>query len=127
MNSAVFLTLVGSLLLFAGISCEEAPRQAVAEKKSSVPLTDYEIGLELLAQNDCLSCHQVEQKSIGPSYRAIALKYDSTEENLQSLASKIQKGGTGVWGTIPMTPHPQLSAEDARMLVRYIFSLKKPS
>jgi len=127
MNSAVFLTLVGGLLLFAGTSCEETPRKVVAERGPSAPATDYEKGLELLAQNDCLSCHQVEQKSIGPSYRDIALKYVSTAENLQLLASKIRKGGSGVWGTIPMTPHPQLSEEEAQTLVRYIFSLKKPS
>jgi cytochrome c len=106
------------------------------EKKEAAPATtgstssnsnnpDYQKGLELVAKSDCLTCHKVADKLIGPAYQDIAAKYESTDENIELLAGKIIKGGQGVWGQIPMTAHPQLSEEDARQMVKYIFLLKK--
>ena len=106
------------------------------EKKEAAPATtgstssnssnpDYQKGLELVANSDCLTCHKVADKLIGPAYQDIAAKYESTDENIELLAGKIIKGGQGVWGQIPMTAHPQLSEEDARQMVKYIFLLKK--
>ena len=106
------------------------------EKKEAAPATtgstssnssnpDYQKGLELVANSDCLTCHKVAEKLIGPAYQDIAAKYEATDENIEMLAGKIIKGGQGVWGQIPMTAHPQLSEEDARQMVKYIFLLKK--
>jgi cytochrome c len=83
---------------------------------------DYQKGLELVASHDCLSCHTVSEKLLGPSYRSIAGKYDSSA--VSSLAQKIIKGGQGVWGQVPMTPHPQVSKADAEQMVKYILLLK---
>jgi cytochrome c len=55
----------------------------------------------------------------------VAKKYPSTPANVKMLAEKIIKGGTGVWGEIPMTPHPAVSQEDAEAMVTYILSMKK--
>ncbi len=86
---------------------------------------DYQKGLALVAGSDCLTCHKVEEKNIGPAYRDVANKYDATDANISMLAGKIIKGGQGVWGAIPMTPHPTLSQEDAEQMVKYILLLKK--
>lgn len=84
---------------------------------------DYQKGLELIAKSDCLTCHKVSEKLIGPAYKEVAAKYENTEENVTMLAGKIIKGGQGVWGQIPMTPHPQLAESDAKQMVKYILLL----
>jgi cytochrome c len=86
---------------------------------------DADKGLDLIAQSDCLTCHKVEEKLVGPAYREIANKYPNNPAIVDSLASKIINGGAGNWGQIPMTPHPQISKEDAQSMVRYILSLKQ--
>lgn len=100
-----------------------APAAApAASTASSNP--DYQKGLELVAKNDCLTCHKVSEKLTGPAYKDVAAKYESNDANISMLASKIIKGGSGVWGTIPMTPHANLSEEDAKQMVKYILLLK---
>lgn len=82
-------------------------------------------GLELVTQSDCFTCHKLTETSIGPAYAAIATKYKIiTPENMDSMVTQIIKGGAGRWGTIPMTPHPSISKEDAELMVHYIMSIK---
>ena len=81
-------------------------------------------GLDLIASNDCLSCHRVSDYYQGPAYEAIAERYPDDSKVIDTLAGKIITGGTGRWGTIPMTPHPALSMDDARTMVKYVLSLK---
>ncbi|RZK92490.1 MAG: c-type cytochrome [Pedobacter sp.] len=78
-----------------------------------------------IVKSDCIGCHNKETKIIGPSYLEIAEKYPSTDENIALLASKIIKGGKGVWGEIPMTPHTKITEDEAKTMVKYILSLKK--
>lgn len=86
---------------------------------------DYTKGLELVAKSDCLTCHKVNEKSTGPAYKDVAAKYDhAADTTISNLAGKIIKGGAGVWGAIPMTPHPQVSQADAEQMVKYILLLK---
>lgn len=82
-------------------------------------------GEKLIAKADCIGCHNKVQKVIGPAYVDIAAKYALNDENVEALAAKVIKGGKGVWGEIPMTPHDALSKEDAKTMVKYILSLKK--
>ncbi len=93
-----------------------------ANNLSSNP--DYQKGLSLVAKSDCLTCHKVNEKVTGPAYRDVANKYENTEANVTLLASKILKGGSGVWSAIPMTPHPALSEDDAKQMVKYILLLR---
>ncbi len=86
---------------------------------------DYQKGLELIGKSDCLTCHKIKEKLIGPAYADVAAKYENNESNIKMLAGKIIKGGKGVWGEVPMTPHPQISEADAEQMVKYIFLLKK--
>lgn len=79
-------------------------------------------GAALIANNDCQTCHQENDKLIGPSYKDIANKY--TTGDIDLLAKKVIEGGAGVWGEVPMTPHPQVSEEDAKAMVTYILSMK---
>jgi cytochrome c len=80
-------------------------------------------GFDLISSSDCRSCHQDSERMIGPSYAEIAAKY--TEKDTEMLASKIIEGGSGVWGQVPMQPHPQVSKEDAKKMVAYILSVSK--
>jgi len=80
-------------------------------------------GLSLIEGADCLSCHKMDEKLIGPSYKDVAAKY--TEADIDMLADKIIEGGKGNWGDIPMTPHAEMSKENAKSMVKYILSLKK--
>ncbi len=86
--------------------------------------SEYEMGSGLITRSDCLKCHNVKEKNIGPSYVAVAEKYASTRANVQRLASSIIKGSKGVWGEVPMTPHPAISEADAMEMANYILSLK---
>lgn len=80
-------------------------------------------GKQLIAKSDCLGCHNETQKIVGPAYVDVAEKY--TASDLDYLADKIIKGGSGVWGDVPMTAHATLSKEDATQMAQYILSLKK--
>ncbi len=86
---------------------------------------DSSPGAKLIAGNDCGTCHKQNEKVIGPAFVDIAAKYPPTESNIDTLANKVIKGGSGHWGTIPMTPHPALAVNDAKAMVTYILSLKK--
>jgi cytochrome c len=86
---------------------------------------DYTKGLKLVAQNDCLTCHKISGESTGPAYNKVAEKYASADATtIKMLADHIIKGGSGHWGTVPMTPHPTLSEADAQQMVKYVLLLK---
>ena len=101
----------------------ETTTETAAPKPSDNP--DYSKGLALVAGSDCLTCHKVGEKNIGPAYQDVAAKYENTDDNVKMLAEKIIKGGSGNWGAIPMTAHAQLSQADAEAMVKYILLLKK--
>ncbi len=84
----------------------------------------YKEGLALIGKNDCLTCHTVNQKLVGPSYMDVSNKYAGSDTAVTYLAHKIIHGGSGVWGDIAMTPHPNLSQQDAEAMVKYILLLK---
>ena len=82
-------------------------------------------GKELIAKSDCLACHKLQDKLVGPSYVDVAAKYSYSKSTVQNLAGKIVSGGAGVWGQVPMTPHPNVGSQNAQKMVTYILSLKK--
>ncbi len=79
---------------------------------------------DMLRKHNCVACHANERKLLGPSYRDIAAKYAADGRAAETLAKKIKDGGSGVWGQLPMPPHPQLSDADALALARYILAIK---
>ncbi len=103
----------------------DASATATSSTSSLSANPDYQKGLALVGGNDCLTCHKVNEKNIGPAYKDVAAKYENTDANVKMLAEKIIKGGSGVWGAIPMTPHPAVKQEDAEAMVKYVLLLKK--
>lgn len=81
------------------------------------------LGKKLMEASDCNSCHQMEVKSVGPSYKAIAEKYKDDQSAVSYLGGKIISGGGGVWGETAMAAHPQLSKGEAEQMSKYILSL----
>ena len=78
----------------------------------------------LLKKNNCMACHAVDKKLVGPSYKAVADRYRGQSDAADKLAKKIRAGGAGVWGAIPMPPHPQVSEADAKTMATYILKTK---
>lgn len=79
---------------------------------------------ELLKKNACTACHAIDKKMVGPAYKDVANKYRGQKDAEAKLVEKVKKGGTGVWGSIPMPPNSAVSDADIKTMVRYILSLK---
>lgn len=79
---------------------------------------------DLAQKKNCLACHQTDKKLVGPSYKDVAAKYAGQKDAAAKLAEKIQKGGTGVWGQVPMPANPQVNADEAKTLATWILTVK---
>jgi cytochrome c len=103
-------------------SAATKPAETAAADPAKNP--DYAKGLALIAGADCLTCHKVDEAATGPAYRDVANKYPNTDATVETLADKVIKGGSGNWGSVPMTAHDALSKDDAKAMVKYILLLK---
>ena len=81
------------------------------------------MGAGLIENGDCKTCHNETERTVGPSYLEIAQRYPSSAGTIRQLSFKIITGGTGNWGEVPMTAHPDLTEPDAEQMVRFILSL----
>jgi cytochrome c len=79
---------------------------------------------ELAKKHQCLSCHAVDKKGVGPSYKDIAAKYKGDKGAEARLIEKVKKGGTGVWGQMPMPPNAGVKDDDLKALVQWVLSTK---
>jgi cytochrome c len=77
---------------------------------------------ELAKSKNCLTCHMVDKKLVGPSFKDVAKKYKGDSGAVGMLSKKVMNGGSGVWGAIPMPPNP-VKNDEAKMLVEWILSL----
>lgn len=82
-------------------------------------------GKILIAESDCKACHQINEKSAGPSYMMVAKKYEKDTKAVTTLSDKVINGGSGVWGETAMAAHPQVTKAQAAQMVEYILSLAK--
>ena len=82
-------------------------------------------GEDLLKKSGCTACHAIDKRVIGPSYQEVAAKYKGDPGAAAKLQDKVKKGGSGVWGPVPMPPNTQVSDADIKTLVTYILALKK--
>ena len=80
--------------------------------------------MALATSKNCLSCHHIDRKVIGPAFKEIAKRYANEPLALAALTTKIQKGGAGVWGVVPMPANPQVSEAEAQKLATWILSLR---
>jgi cytochrome c len=78
----------------------------------------------LAKKHNCLACHTVDKKMVGPAYKDVAAKYASDSSAPAKLFDKVKKGGQGVWGQVPMPPNPQVPDADVKALVAWILSQK---
>jgi cytochrome c len=79
---------------------------------------------ELAKKSGCLVCHEVDKKLVGPAYREVAAKYAGDKTAEAKLIEKVKKGGSGVWGGVPMPPNSLVSDKDVKTLVEWVLSLK---
>ena len=77
---------------------------------------------ELAKQKNCLACHAVDKKLVGPSYKDVAAKYKGDKDAATKLAKKIREGGVGVWGQVPMPANPQVNEQEAASLAKWVLS-----
>lgn len=78
----------------------------------------------LATAKNCMACHAMDKKLVGPAYKEVARKYASDNTAADKLASKIIKGGSGVWGAVPMPANPQVSEAEAKKLAAWVLSVK---
>ena len=78
---------------------------------------------ETLAEdNNCLSCHSVEEKLIGPAFKDVAAKYKGQKDAPAMLAAKVRKGGSGVWGPVKMPANPKISDKDLKAVIAWVLA-----
>jgi cytochrome c len=78
----------------------------------------------LATSKNCMACHAIDKKVVGPAYKDVAAKYKGDKTAADKLATKVVKGGGGVWGAIPMPANPQVSDAEAKKLVAWVLSQK---
>ena len=78
---------------------------------------------DMAKKNGCMGCHQVAKKVVGPAFNDVAKKYKGDAKAAEHIVGVIKKGGKGVWGQVPMPPHPQVSDADAKKLADWVLSL----
>ncbi len=80
---------------------------------------------QALAQSkNCMACHAIDKKLVGPAYKDVAAKYAGQKDAVDKLTVKVLKGGSGVWGPVPMPANPQVSEAEAKQLVQWVLSQK---
>ncbi|MDE2605341.1 MAG: c-type cytochrome [Burkholderiales bacterium] len=100
-----------ALLALAALSVLSVPALAANE-------------MALAQSKNCLACHAVDKKLVGPAYKDVAAKYAGQKDAVDKLASKIMKGGSGVWGPVPMPANAQVNEAEAKRLAAWVLSLK---
>ena len=97
---------------------------AIGLSASGAAHADAAKAAALMKGSDCMACHAEATKLVGPAYKEVAKKYAGNAGAVDALVKKVKAGGSGVWGAVPMTPHPNLKDEDIKVMVEWILSLK---
>lgn len=124
-SSALFITACGG-----GTDKNATSKDSTASTASSTSNPADDKAISLIAGSDCTTCHRLHQSqpspTTGPAYDQVAAKYkNAADTTVNRLVNKVVTGGSGIWGTIPMTPHPNLSKDDIKTIVTYILTLKQ--
>lgn len=132
LTGCIVLAIVIAGLLY---SCKPKSQQMPHKKtdyikkiegpSDSIPQAIAQRGQVLIAYSDCKDCHAMGERTKGPAFIQIAERYPVNKAYIRALAYRIITGGSGSWGQSVMAPHPNLSTEDAEVMVQYILSLKK--
>ena len=89
----------------------------------AAPALAADPGLELAQKKNCMACHAVDKKLVGPAYKEVAAKYKADKGAAATLAAKVIKGGVGAWGQVPM-PANNVTEAEAKTLVAWVLSQK---
>ena len=79
---------------------------------------------ELATKKNCMACHAVDKKLVGPAYKEVAAKYEGQKDAVDKLTQKVLKGGSGVWGAVPMPANAQVTPAEAKQLVEWVLTQK---
>lgn len=79
---------------------------------------------DLAQKKNCMACHAIDKKVVGPAYKDVAAKYAGQKDAVGKLSAKVVKGGAGVWGPVPMPANATVSEAEAKQLVQWILTLK---
>jgi len=77
---------------------------------------------DLAKKSNCMACHAVDKKMVGPAYQDVAKKYAGKADAVAALSAKVKAGGKGVWGQIPMPPNPAVKDADIETLVKWVLA-----
>ncbi|MDQ5768698.1 c-type cytochrome [Thiothrix subterranea] len=97
--------------------------QAAAPTEAAKP-ADEATALGIAKANNCLACHSIETKVVGPAWRDVGKKYTGDAEAKAKLLAKVKQGGKGVWGEVPMPPNPTINEADLESMVGFILTLQ---
>jgi cytochrome c len=78
----------------------------------------------LATSKNCMACHALDRKVVGPAFKDVAAKYASDKTAVDRLATKIQKGGAGAWGPVPMPANTQVNDAEAKKLAAWVLTVK---
>ncbi|MCF8173571.1 MAG: c-type cytochrome [Candidatus Methylopumilus sp.] len=101
-----------------------APSPSPLPATPAVPALSFDAGLEMARKKNCLGCHQLDSKRVGPSFQAIAQRHNAQPGSLDYLAGAIRQGGRGRWGAVPMPAQPHVNQQDALQLAQWIITLR---
>lgn len=90
----------------------------------AVPAWSNEAALQLAQKNNCLACHALDKKLVGPSWADVSRKYAGDPTAEAKLIAKVKKGGAGAWGQVPMPPNVTVKDADVKAIVQYLLTLK---
>jgi cytochrome c len=108
-NSTRIITMKRALFALAALAAVSAP--ALADQA-------------LATAKNCMACHATDKKLVGPAYKEVAIKYAGQKDAVDKLAVKIIKGGSGVWGPVPMPANAQVSEAEAKKLASWVLTQK---
>ena len=91
---------------------------------SALVSTSAMANADLAKAKNCMACHAVANKLVGPAYKDVAAKYAGQKDAEDKLVAKVLKGGSGAWGAVPMPANPQVSEAEAHTLVKWVLSQK---
>jgi cytochrome c len=97
---------------------------AILFAAASVVMVPAFASQDLAQKKNCMACHALDKKLVGPSYKEVAAKYAGQKDAVDKLAQKVVKGGSGVWGQVPMPANAQVSEAEAKQLVTWIMTVK---
>jgi cytochrome c len=101
-----------------------SPVPLPATAAPAVSALSFDAGFELARKKNCLGCHQLDAKRVGPSLQAVAQRHAAIPDSLEYLASAIRQGGRGRWGAVPMPAQPHVNQQDALQLAQWILTLR---